>query len=54
MLGVVVITRVEFQGHQVLVVKLSISRKGLRFGAVNAEPERLVKADCRFLLGHNS
>ncbi len=39
LLGVAVIVRVEFQGHQVLIVELSSSRKGLLFGAVDAEAE---------------
>ena len=43
----------EFQCHQVLIVKASVSRKCLLLGAVDAKAKRLVKTDRRFLVGHD-
>jgi hypothetical protein len=37
MLGVAVIIRVECQGHQVLIIELSTSRKYLQFSTICAE-----------------
>lgn len=39
LLGIVVNFRDEFQGHQVLIIELSISRKSLLLSAVDAEAE---------------
>jgi hypothetical protein len=48
-LTVSVFVGAEFQGHQVFVVELSGSRKGLLLGAVDAEGERLIEADGRVI-----